>query len=91
VKPIQRRKALRDRLAALQDEAASATVVRHVDTGRTFGAVWEETAARPERRALLSRAYGEIRVKKGRPGRHGLDPDRIVALPPEAVYGPDPD
>lgn len=85
VKLIQRRKALRERLMALQDEAASATVIRHVDTGRTFREVWDATDDKTDRRALLSHAYGALRIKKGRRGRHGLDTSRIVPVPPEAM------
>jgi site-specific DNA recombinase len=92
VKLIRRRKGLRAQLAELQDLTGVGPVAHWVETGESFAEIWHATddGDTATRRALLARAYGEIRVKKGRPGRHGLDTSRLVIVPPEAMpgYGP---
>lgn len=67
---------LEARLATLEKATRLRAAPRMEETGETFRQAWdrEEVAGR---RALLSSALVDVMVRKGTPGRHGLDPERV--------------
>ncbi len=86
---FSQRKQLRARLTALEEAAETTPTVRWVQTGETMAEVFNGTDDVVTRRALLTRAYGEIRITKPNAphGRKGLDASRIIPVPREAMDG----
>lgn len=66
---------LEQRVTLLRSTSQPSTTVSH-STGETFKQAWEAADVRG-RRALMSHGIEAITVTKGKPGRHGVDPERV--------------
>jgi site-specific DNA recombinase len=87
---------LGSRLAALKQRRADLTtaprerVVRLVPTGRTYAEAWEEEDEE-QRREMLAATIAILAIHKGKRGRRGLDPSRVLMIfkPPYVADGGD--
>jgi len=77
---LAQRRTLRARVRELRGAASSTpATVTFVETGRSFGEVWADAEGDLDaRRELLAAAFSSIAIAKGRRGRTGLDPARVL-------------
>lgn len=74
---LERLRTLRGRARELRAVPMTPSV-RVVETGETFAEAWASAPTVEARRDLLTHALEEIVVRKGKRGRHGLDPARVI-------------
>lgn len=71
---VSLRRELRARLASLRDAEAAA---RRPIPGVRLRDAWDADESDDSRRTVLATALRSVRVRKGRKGPHGLDPERV--------------